>query len=85
MKKTLTWGSVVLGLLLIVVAIVYFITPSGNLPTMMPGFISGGTNIHYKHGIGALVLGLAFFAFAWFQSAPSFPKAAASETTDENQ
>jgi|GEM_PF-477937 len=84
MQKILTWGSVALGVLLVAIAVMYFVTPSGNLPAYMPGFISGGTNIHFKHGIGALILGVALFAFAWFQSAPSYPAAIASENVDES-
>jgi len=84
MNKFLVWGSVLLGALLAVVAVVYFLTPSGNLSNMMPGFIPNGTNIHYKHGVGALILGLALFAFAWFKSAPSYPAAVASEGNDKS-
>jgi hypothetical protein len=51
----------------------------------MPGFDASMTKTHFKHGIGAVVLGLAAFAFAWFQSGPSYPLAEKSENADENQ
>lgn len=71
MNKPLVWGSVILGFLFIIIAIVYFVTPAGSLPSFMPGFQAGAANIHhYKHAIGALILGLALFAFAWFKGAP---------------
>ena len=85
MQKILTWGSVALGVIFIIIAVVYFITPSGHLPTIMPGYIPDGTNIHYKHGIAALILGLGLFAFAWFQGAPTYAPAVASENADDSQ
>ena len=66
------WGSVLLGIIFIVIAVMYFITPAGSLPSFMPGFQAEAANIHhYKHGIGSLILGLALFAFAWFKGAPA--------------
>lgn len=70
MKKFLIWGSVVLGVVLIVLTVVYFITPANALPHFFPGFQADITRTHYKHGIGTLILALALFAFAWFKSAP---------------
>ena len=71
--------AVVLGILLIVVAIVYFVSPAHSLPSFFPGHVSAtGTepnHHHTKHGIAALVVALALFAFAWFQTGP---KAASS-------
>lgn len=71
MKNILTWGSVILGVLCVVAAVVYFITPAGSLPSFMPGFLTGSSIIHYKHALGSLIVGLALFAFAWFKSAPA--------------
>jgi hypothetical protein len=34
------------------------------------GFEAGVDKIHFKHGLASLILALALFAFAWFQSAP---------------
>ena len=66
--------AVVLGILLIVVAIVYFVSPAHSLPSFFPGHVSAtGTepnHHHTKHGIAALVVALALFAFAWFQTGP---------------
>jgi hypothetical protein len=57
-----------LGIILIIVSIFYFITPAGSLPGFFPGHENGSSHIHFKHGIGALLLGLACMAYAWFQS-----------------
>jgi hypothetical protein len=43
---------------------------AGNLPSFVPGFETGVDKIHFKHGLASLILALALFVFAWFQSAP---------------
>jgi hypothetical protein len=58
------------GIVLLVLAVVYWIEPAGSLPAFLPGYEEGSTKVHFKHGIGALILALALFAFAWFQSGP---------------
>jgi len=61
--------AVVLGIALIVVAIVYWAEPAKSLPSFFfPGHDAHSTTHHVKHGIAALLVGLASFAFAWFQS-----------------
>jgi uncharacterized membrane protein HdeD (DUF308 family) len=65
---------VLLGIVLIVVAIVYFVSPEHSLPSFFPGHSSAtdpeANHHHTKHGIAALVVALACFAFAWFQTGP---------------
>ena len=66
--------AVVLGVLLIVVAAIYFVTPEHSLPSFFPGHTSPtsaeANHHHTKHGIAALVVALACFAFAWFRTGP---------------
>jgi Na+/H+ antiporter NhaD/arsenite permease-like protein len=66
--------AVVLGIVLVIVAIVYFVDTAHSLPSFFPGHVSASdseaSHHHTKHGIAALVLALACFAFAWFQSGP---------------
>jgi uncharacterized membrane protein HdeD (DUF308 family) len=66
--------AVVLGVVLIVVAIIYFVEPAHSLPSFFPGHVSASDSEaghhHTKHGIAALVVALACFSFAWFQSGP---------------
>jgi Na+/H+ antiporter NhaD/arsenite permease-like protein len=66
--------AVLVGILLIVVAVVYFIEPEHSLPSFFPGHASAASaeanHHHTKHGIAALVVALACFAFAWFQTGP---------------
>ena len=59
---------VVLGILLIVVAVVYFSRSADKLPSFFPGHAAGDTKTHVKHGIAALVLGLIAFVGAWFST-----------------
>jgi hypothetical protein len=65
---------VLVGILLIVVAVIYFVQPEHSLPSFFPGHASvtsaEANHHHTKHGIAALVVALACFAFAWFATGP---------------
>jgi uncharacterized membrane protein HdeD (DUF308 family) len=69
-RKQLVALAVVLGIALIVIAAVYWAEPAKSLPSFFPGHESGSSHHHVKHGIAALLVGLACFAFAWFNSGP---------------
>jgi hypothetical protein len=73
-RKLVVPAAIALGIVLIVVAIVYFVTPEHALPAFFPGHVAAGgpeaDSHHTKHGIAALVVALACFAFAWFQTGP---------------
>ncbi len=69
-SRLLTAAAVVVGVALIVVAVVYWVEPAHSLPGFFPGHKSGSDHHHVKHGIAALVVGLAVLAFGWFQSGP---------------
>jgi hypothetical protein len=58
MKLILT----VFGVVLLVVAAVYFLVPADQLPGFMPGYEAGVTRVHTKHGIAAGVAGLVLLA-----------------------
>jgi Na+/H+ antiporter NhaD/arsenite permease-like protein len=66
--------AIVVGVVLVIVAIVYFVTPEHSLPSFFPGHTSASSaeadHHHTKHGIAAIVVALACFAFAWFQTGP---------------
>ena len=66
--KALTYLSIILGIMCVILAIIYWTVPAGSLPSFIPGFVEGSTKIHFKHGVGSLILGLALFAYAWFKS-----------------
>jgi hypothetical protein len=69
MTKPIPWIIGVIGLAFIGVALVYWLTPAGGLPSFLPGFEPGSDNVHVKHALGALLIALALFAIAiaWFQ------------------
>ena len=52
----------VLGVVLLVVAAVYFLTPANQLPGFFPGHETGVARVHSKHGVVARVLGLVLLA-----------------------
>ncbi|MBB3932437.1 hypothetical protein GGR25_003495 [Kaistia hirudinis] len=71
MPKAMVAASIVVGMLFVILAGLYWAIPAGSLPAWMPGFEVGSTHIHFKHGLGSFILGLAIFAFAWFRSGPN--------------
>jgi hypothetical protein len=51
-----------LGVVLLVIAAMYFLVPADQLPAFMPGHEAGVTRVHSKHGIVAGVAGLVLLA-----------------------
>jgi Na+/H+ antiporter NhaD/arsenite permease-like protein len=72
--RKLAVPAVILGVVLLVVAAIYFVQPEHSLPSFFPGHASAtsaeANHHHTKHGIAALIVALACFAFAWFQTGP---------------
>jgi hypothetical protein len=58
MKLILT----LLGVVLLVIAAVYFLVPADQLPSFFPGHEAGVTHVHTKHGIAAGVAGIVLLA-----------------------
>ena len=54
MKLVLT----LLGVILLVVAAVYFLVPADQLPGFFPGHEAGVSRVHMKHGVVAGVIGI---------------------------
>jgi hypothetical protein len=75
-NKALAVIAAIVGILLVIAAVVYFVEPASSLPAFFPGQQSGSSHHHVTHGIAALVLGVLLLIFAWFRSAPgTFGKA----------
>lgn len=70
-NRKLIAPAIVAGIILLVIAIVYFVEPASSLPSFFPGRQAGSAHHHVKHGIAAGALGIACLIFAWFQSGPS--------------
>jgi len=69
-RKWLVPLAVILGIILIVIGIVYFVEPAKSLPSFFPGHEAGSAHHHVKHGIAAILVGLACLVFAWFNTGP---------------
>ena len=74
--RLLVFLAIALGIILVVIAVVYWVEPADSLPSFFPGHQAGSDHHHVKHGIAAFLIGLACFAFAWFKSGPKRSTAA---------
>ena len=59
-------AAIILALVFVVIAVVYFILPAGSLPSFFPGFEAGSARVHVKHGIAALAVAVVLFGVGWF-------------------
>lgn len=66
MNKSVAYLIGVLGIVFFIAAFFYFTKSASALPAFFPGHQAGLLKYHYKHGVGAVLLGLGCFAFAWF-------------------
>jgi hypothetical protein len=62
MKTILT----VLGIVLIVIAGIYFVTPADSLPSFFPGHEAGVMRTHLKHGLVSGAIGMVLLAAGWW-------------------
>ena len=51
-----------LGVVLLIVASMYFLVPADQLPGFLPGHEAGLTRMHVKHGVVSGVVGIALIA-----------------------
>ena len=62
MKLVLT----LLGVVLLVIAAVYFLVPADQLPGFFPGYEAGAARVHMKHGVVAGVIGIVLIGAGMF-------------------
>jgi uncharacterized membrane-anchored protein YitT (DUF2179 family) len=67
-RRLLALVAIVVGVVLIAIAIVYWVEPAHALPSFFPGHQAGSNHHHTKHGIAAFLVGIACFVFAWFNT-----------------
>ena len=67
-KKILRCCAAIIGAMFLLFAYVYWTTPANALPAYMPGADMSSSVVHFKHGLASLILGIAFFVYAWFQT-----------------
>ena len=56
----------ILGVVLLVVAAIYFLVPADALPSFFPGHVNGMARIRAKHGMFAGALGIILLGAGWF-------------------
>ena len=56
----------IVGVLLLILALIYVVTPAGSLPSFIPGHIQGSTGHHPLRAGVALVVGLVLLGGAWW-------------------
>jgi hypothetical protein len=69
--RSLIAPAVIAGLLLLALAILYFVDSADALPSVIPGHEAGSTHHHVKHGVAAFALAAGCFTLAWFQTGPT--------------
>jgi len=57
--------AVLVGIIFLGLAVMYWRIPAGGLPDFVPGFQAGSTEIHVKHAFAMFVIGFAALAFAF--------------------
>ncbi len=67
-RRLLVLAAIVLGIVLIAIAAVYWAEPAKSLPSFFPGHQAGSGHHHVKHGIASFLVGLACLVFAWFNT-----------------
>jgi amino acid permease len=70
-NRQLVVPAIAVGVVLIVIAIVYWVDTADALPSFFPGHEAGSSHHHFKHGLAAFILGIGAFIFAWFQTGPA--------------
>ena len=70
-NRQLVIPAVAVGVVLIAIAIVYWVDSADALPSFFPGHEAGSSHHHIKHGLAAFIVGLGAFIFAWFQTGPA--------------
>jgi hypothetical protein len=68
--RTITILLVLAGVVLILLALVYWAEPATSLPSLLPGHEAGSEHHHVKHGLAAFLLGIGAFVLAWFRTGP---------------
>jgi hypothetical protein len=57
--------ATLLGLVLLVIAVMYFVLPADSLPGFFPGHETGVMRAHMKHGVAAAAAGIVLLAVGW--------------------
>jgi hypothetical protein len=55
-----------LAIICAVIAVMYYTTQAGSLPSFMPGYIPGSQHMHMKHAVIAAVAAIVLFVLGLF-------------------
>ena len=55
-----------LAIICVILAVMYYVMPAGNLPTFMPGYAANSTHVHLTLAIAAAVAAVVLFVLGWF-------------------
>ena len=69
-RPALIVPAIVVGIVFLAIAVLYFVSTADALPSFIPGHQAGSSHHHIKHGIAAAILGVGALIFAWFQTGP---------------
>ncbi len=58
--------AIIVGLVLLAIAVAYWVIPAGSLPPWLPGFEAGATRVHPKHGIAAAIVAIVVLGYGWW-------------------
>jgi hypothetical protein len=64
-RRALVILLAVLGVAFIAIAVYYWVTPAGSLASFVPGHLAGSAHKHLKHGLAALLAGIACLLGVW--------------------
>lgn len=70
-RQTPVWVTaalVVLGVVVGIVAVIYFVEPAHKLPSFFPGHTPHGTKARVKHGVAAAVVAALLLVGAWLSA-----------------
>jgi hypothetical protein len=59
---------IIIGAVCFALAIYYWVTPAGSLPSFFPGHLAGSAQKHLKHGLLGAFAGILCFVGAWMLS-----------------
>jgi len=82
MKKLSVFACVILAVLSVLVAFVYFSKTAGALPHFFLGYARGSSHKHTKHGIAFVGLAVVFLLGAWMLSGRSSENTVSEKNTD---
>lgn len=66
MNKPLVLVLSLLGIVFLIGAIYYWVTPANTLLPFLPGYDTASMHPHIKHGLAAFVLAIGCGIVAWF-------------------